>query len=69
MGQGAGTWQKLSQWKWENFEGTYLAVEGSFSIDILMDQNRSLSRDLKIFHWKSQDYLEEKEIENYNNIK
>ena len=26
MGQGADTWQKLSQWKWKNFEGTYLAV-------------------------------------------
>ena len=40
-------------------------LEGSFTIDILMDQNRSLSWDLKILHWESQDYLEEKEIDNY----
>ena len=40
-------------------------LEGSFTIDILMNQNRNLSRDLKILHWESQDYLEEKEMENY----
>ena len=40
-------------------------LEGSFTIDILMDQNRSLSWDLKILQWESQDYLEEKEIDNY----
>ena len=47
----------------------YLAAEGSFSIYILMGENRSLGRDSKILHWESQDYLEEKDIENYTDLK
>lgn len=48
---------------------SYLAAEGSFSIYILMGENRSLGRDSKILHWESQDYLEEKDIENYKDMK